>query len=149
MQTILEPEEFRSRLGSELKVGPELKSKAGTRWDYGNASKAPQLFFRYDYQFISELEAYFKYVDTAMPWSDALSECERDGAQLFYPPSEEEWKIVKAELNSLRNKTLVIYLGMYNVTDMGELVTIAVRRRMRTLPVVAVDTARYAADTAV
>ncbi|GBP18860.1 Hemolymph lipopolysaccharide-binding protein [Eumeta japonica] len=92
-------------------------------------ARKQQLFFRHDYQFVAAVEAFYKYGSEIMSWHEAFVDCERDGAHLYFPRNDNEWRVVRAKIINPSGGNASIHLGMYKGNEYGDYVTIDGKRR--------------------
>jgi hypothetical protein len=80
------------------------------------------LFFRKDYTYLREYNAFYKVHKSRLTFSGAVATCSAEGAQLFVPTSESE----TVAAFDLTNKTEIkwFWIGIHDLYGEGTFVTL-------------------------
>lgn len=85
-------------------------------------------FFRKDYTYIKELDAFYKvhWDLNGNSWDSAFLACNDEEANLFYPKEREEWDSVKSLMQDMKEQPNVtdIFVGFHNKFRLGEFITV-------------------------
>lgn len=77
------------------------------------------------YTYIPALKSFFKYYDYKKDWVNAVKECAFEGADLWVPETEEEFKNIKSYWqNRVHSNKTYMYLGISDRVIEGKFETI-------------------------
>ncbi|KAJ8712812.1 hypothetical protein PYW08_008116 [Mythimna loreyi] len=85
-------------------------------------------FFRKDYTYIEEFDAFYKlhWDASVSTWKTAFLACDQEGATLFYPKVQDEWVLVKTLTDRMIEAPNVteILVGLHDEFNLGEFITV-------------------------
>lgn len=85
-------------------------------------------FFRKDYVYIDEFDAFYKvhWDLSGLSWSAAFLACDDEGTTLFYPRVSGEWALVKNLTRLMAEPPNVtdIFVGLHDEFGVGEFITV-------------------------
>ncbi|XP_026318702.1 uncharacterized protein LOC113229362, partial [Hyposmocoma kahamanoa] len=95
-------------------------------------------FFRKDYTYIEERDAFYKLIwsEEGNSFEEAVNACDNDGSQLFYPKDHSEWRVINNLVKAMPQtpNTTDVLLGIrdevgngYYTTLDGHFVTINIQ----------------------
>lgn len=80
-------------------------------------------FFRRDYTYFEEYNAFYKLHEgeREITWQDGFLKCDYEGAQLFYPADDNEWRVI-ANITD-QSGIEYIYVGVRDEFGVGDFIT--------------------------
>ncbi|GBP59283.1 Hemolymph lipopolysaccharide-binding protein [Eumeta japonica] len=81
-------------------------------------------FYRRDYKYLDEYNAFYKLHQVANNWLEAFNVCYTEGAHLFYPSSKEEASVFSTLVSANGKNVTSVVLGFRNDFHLGEFITI-------------------------
>ncbi|GBP59284.1 Hemolymph lipopolysaccharide-binding protein [Eumeta japonica] len=106
--------------------------EASTMWQYRvfilslviSASCKRVPFYRKDYVYLENFQAFYKLHEIAESWTAAFDVCESEDSHLFYPTDREEATVLQTLVNATAKNVTDVVLGLTDDFHLGEFITV-------------------------